>query len=122
MVINAVDLGIIVKSARYLPNLTNLKRLIKRSFSKLTKILAGSSHSCPEDSLSCLNRFSTCENGFSLSLHFLYSVLDVFQLFAKFPIFLHLLLDVGNRIHDCRVVAAPETFSDVVIGKVEKMP
>ena len=62
-------------------------------------------------------RFST-----AVVLHFLYLSLDVLYLFSQLSVLLELLLDVGDRIHDGRVISAAKAFRNVVVGEIEHLP
>lgn len=56
-----------------------------------------------------------------IPLLFFYPSLDVLQLFTRFPVFTHLLLDACHRVHDGGVVASSKAFGYVVVGEVKHL-
>ena len=56
-----------------------------------------------------------------ISLHVLDYATNVLYFLANLPWFVHLLFNIGHRIHNRRMVTATEAFSNIVIGKIEKL-
>lgn len=121
MVIKTVDLGITRETAR---------KFLKNAFSKPLKTgqvvqRTGNSkkfsHPFAGGFLSFLNFFSTGGGPYHAgppTLSVFDAVLYVFYLFPQLSVFFHFLFHVRNRVHDGRVIAIAEIFSNVVIGKV----